>query len=87
MSRVYDPQAMENARRSWPTLQYAPSATEACRDADVVLVLTEWQQFRALDPAALAGVVKTPAVVDARNCLDAEAWRAAGWSYRALGRP
>jgi UDPglucose 6-dehydrogenase len=85
--RVYDPQAMENARRSWPTLQYTPSAAEACRDADVVLVLTEWQQFRALDPAVLAGVVKTPAVVDARNCLDAEAWRAAGWTYRALGRP
>jgi UDPglucose 6-dehydrogenase len=85
--RVHDPQAIENARRSWPTLHYAYSAVEACEDADVVLVLTEWQQFQDLDPAMLAGVVKTRAVVDARNCLDSTAWQAAGWTYRALGRP
>ena len=85
--RVHDPQAMENARRSWPTLHYAPTAVDACEDADLVLVLTEWQQFRDLDPTMLAGVVKTPAIVDARNCLDSAAWVAAGWTYRGLGRP
>jgi UDPglucose 6-dehydrogenase len=85
--RVHDPQANENARRSWPTLHYAPTAVDACEDADVVLVLTEWQQFRDLDPTMLAGVVKTPAIVDARNCLDSAAWVAAGWTYRGLGRP
>jgi UDPglucose 6-dehydrogenase len=85
--RVHDPQAMDNARRLWPTLHYAGSVMEACRGADVVLVLTEWRQFRELDPTALAGVVASPAIVDGRNCLDPAAWRSAGWTYRALGRP
>jgi UDPglucose 6-dehydrogenase len=84
---VHDPQAMPNARRSWPTLSYAESVFEACAGAHLVLVLTEWQQFREVDPARLAMVVATPAVVDGRNCLDPVAWRTAGWSYRALGRP
>ena len=85
--RVHDPQAMTNARRSWPTLRYAESVMEACDGAHLVMVLTEWQQFRELDPVALAGVVDVPAIVDGRNCLDPEVWRAAGWNYRALGRP
>lgn len=84
---VYDPQAMDNARRIYPTLEYAGSALGACRDADVVLHLTEWPEFRELDPATLGEVVGARAVVDGRNCLDAEAWRAAGWTYRGLGRP
>nr|WP_238992786.1 UDP-glucose/GDP-mannose dehydrogenase family protein [Jiangella aurantiaca] len=84
---VYDPKAMDNARKVFPTLRYAESAVEACRDASVVLHLTEWQEFRELDPAELAGIVETPVVVDGRNCLDADAWRAAGWTYRGLGRP
>jgi UDPglucose 6-dehydrogenase len=84
---VHDPQAMPNARRSWPTLSYAESVFEACAGAHLVLVLTEWQQFREVDPARLASVVATPAIVDGRNCLDPAAWRGAGWLYRALGRP
>jgi UDPglucose 6-dehydrogenase len=84
---VHDPQAMPNARRLWPTLHYADSVLEACVGAHVVLVLTEWQQFRETDPAVLAQVVATPTIVDGRNCLDAHEWRAAGWTYRALGRP
>ncbi|HEY9412959.1 MAG TPA: UDP binding domain-containing protein, partial [Jiangellaceae bacterium] len=84
---VYDPRAMDNARRIYPTLEYAGSALGACRDAAVVLHLTEWPEFRELDPVTLGGVVGARAVVDGRNCLDAEAWRAAGWTYRGLGRP
>ena len=84
---VHDPQAMANARRSWPTLHYADSVFEACAGAHVVLVLTEWQQFREVDPEVLGRVVATRAVVDGRNCLDPDTWRAAGWVYRALGRP
>jgi UDPglucose 6-dehydrogenase len=84
---VHDPQAMHNARRLWPTLSYAESVLEACRGAHAVLVLTEWTQFRELDPTALDDVVATRNVVDGRNCLDAGRWRAAGWTYRALGRP
>ncbi|HET6624789.1 MAG TPA: UDP-glucose/GDP-mannose dehydrogenase family protein [Nocardioidaceae bacterium] len=84
---VHDPQAMANARRLWPTLHYADSVIDACRGAHLVLVLTEWAQFRQLDPAVLAGVVAAPAIVDGRNCLDPLVWRSAGWTYRALGRP
>jgi UDPglucose 6-dehydrogenase len=84
---VHDPQAIPNARRMWPTLHYADSVMEACRGAHVVLVLTEWAQFREIDPTVLSEVVATPAVVDGRNCLDRDAWREAGWTYRALGRP
>jgi UDPglucose 6-dehydrogenase len=85
--RVYDPEAMGNAKQTHPTLAYAPCALEACRDADVVLHLTEWAEFRALEPAELADVVRARNLVDGRNALDPDRWRAAGWSFRALGRP
>jgi UDPglucose 6-dehydrogenase len=84
--RVYDPQAMNNAKNDYPTLAYAVSAVEACRDADVVLHLTEWQEFRDIDPVALGEVVRTRSIVDGRNALDRDRWRSAGWSFRALGR-
>ncbi|QKW39073.1 UDP-glucose/GDP-mannose dehydrogenase family protein [Actinomadura sp. NAK00032] len=84
---VYDPQAMRNARRAQPTLEYGDSALSAARDAHVVLLLTEWPEFRGMDPHALAEAVAERNIVDGRNALDPERWRAAGWNYRALGRP
>ncbi|RLU94770.1 UDP-glucose 6-dehydrogenase [Streptomyces griseocarneus] len=84
---VYDPKGMENARRLFPTLTYAESALEACRGAHVVLHLTEWAEFRELSPAALASVVAEANILDGRNALDAAAWRTAGWTFRAMGRP
>jgi UDPglucose 6-dehydrogenase len=84
---VYDPQATENARQVRPTLNYASSATQACEGAHVVLHLTEWPEFRELDPAELKTVVSNPVIVDGRLVLDADAWRAAGWIYRAPGKP
>ena len=84
---VFDPQAMDNSRALFPTLNYATSTFEACEGADAVLVLTEWAEFRSIDPIALKRIVRSAAVIDGRNCLDAAAWCAAGWSYRALGRP
>ncbi len=84
---VYDPEAMENARKVRPTLRYAGSALEACEDAHAVLHLTEWPEFRQLDPVTLKQVVAIPALIDARLLLDAVAWRAAGWTYRAPGKP
>lgn len=84
--RVYDPQAMTNARRLFPMLAYADSALQACTDADVVLHLTEWAEFRQMQPAALAEVVRQCNIVDGRNALDRELWRSEGWLYRALGR-
>ncbi len=83
---VYDPKAMDNAARLFPTLGYAPSAEDACAGADVVLHLTEWPEFRRLDPVALGGLVHRRTIVDGRNCLDVDAYRAAGWTYRGLGR-
>ncbi|MFI9262639.1 UDP-glucose dehydrogenase family protein [Streptomyces sioyaensis] len=84
---VYDPKGMENARRVFPTLSYADTALDAVRGADVVLHLTEWREFRELDPATLGDVVAERRILDGRNALDAALWRKAGWTYRALGRP
>ncbi|MEU2516362.1 UDP-glucose dehydrogenase family protein [Streptomyces syringium] len=84
---VYDPKGMDNARRLFPTLGYAPTALEACQGAHVVLHLTEWGEFRELDPVALGEVVAERRMLDGRNALDAGAWRSAGWFYRAMGRP
>ncbi|MFE9612695.1 UDP-glucose dehydrogenase family protein [Streptomyces sp. NPDC006012] len=84
---VYDPKGMDNARRLFPTLGYADSALEAVRGADVVLHLTEWREFRELDPAALGEVASTRLLLDGRNALDPQVWRQADWTYRAMGRP
>ncbi len=84
---VYDPKGMVNARRLFPTLGYADSAIEAVRGADVVLHLTEWREFRELDPAALGEAATARVLLDGRNALDPELWRQAGWTYRAMGRP
>ncbi|MCA1222678.1 UDP-glucose dehydrogenase family protein [Streptomyces sp. 8L] len=84
---VYDPKGMDNARRLFPTLGYAESALDAVRGADVVLHLTEWREFRELDAAELGAVASARVLLDGRNTLDAERWRAAGWTYRAMGRP
>ncbi|MCP9958734.1 UDP-glucose dehydrogenase family protein [Streptomyces sudanensis] len=84
---VYDPKGMDNARRVFPTLAYADSALEAVRGADVVLHLTEWREFREVDPEELGRVVNARIILDGRNALDADLWRAAGWTFRAMGRP
>ncbi|MCP3760366.1 UDP-glucose/GDP-mannose dehydrogenase family protein [Streptomyces sp. TBY4] len=84
---VYDPKGMDNARRVFPTLGYADTALDAARGAEVVLHLTEWREFRDLDPAALGEVVTDRLLLDGRNALDPAVWRAAGWTYRAMGRP
>ena len=83
---VHDPKAIPNAARTRPDLDYADTVEEACAGADVVLHLTEWQEYRDLDPAALKAVVAQPTVIDGRNALDPQRWRSAGWTYRALGR-
>ena len=84
--RVYDPAAMDNAKRAYPELRYGANAFDVARAADVVVLLTEWSEFREIDPEALGEVVRRRRVVDGRHALDADWWRAAGWEYRALGR-
>ncbi|CAL9536458.1 UDP-glucose 6-dehydrogenase YwqF [Nocardiopsis dassonvillei] len=83
---VYDPAALERAREAHPELNYADSMREAVTDADVVLLLTEWAEFREADPEELGGLVARRRIVDGRNALDPTFWRASGWTYRALGR-
>jgi UDPglucose 6-dehydrogenase len=84
---VYDPKAMDNARRACPVLDYADSVDDACRGAELLLLLTEWDEFRNLDPVATGEIVAEKRILDGRNALDRERWRGAGWTYRGLGRP
>ena len=83
---VTDPQAVPNAQRAWPDLQYADTAPAAAKDVDLVLLLTEWDEYRNLDPAEFGSIVAGKRILDGRNALDPVKWRAAGWAYRALGR-
>jgi UDPglucose 6-dehydrogenase len=82
---VYDPAALDNARRACPELSYAETLAEAARDARIVLLLTEWAEFADLTPDDLGAVVAQRNMVDGRNVLDPDLWRTAGWNYRALG--
>jgi UDPglucose 6-dehydrogenase len=84
---VHDPVAMPSAARKRPGLCCAPSVSDAAEGADLILHLTEWSDYRAIDPAALARVVAHPVIIDARCCLDAGLWREAGWTVHVLGRP
>ncbi|MBM7505802.1 UDP-glucose dehydrogenase family protein [Agromyces aurantiacus] len=84
---VYDPEANANAHRAYPDLDYVDSLAEAVTDADVVALLTEWREFGEADPEALGELVGRRRIVDGRHALDADAYRGAGWEFRALGRP
>ena len=85
--RATDPEAIETARRVRPGLDYVESIQEAISGADAIVVVTEWHQFRELDPTEVASWARGRVVVDGRNCLDASNWRSAGWTYAGLGRP
>jgi UDPglucose 6-dehydrogenase len=84
---VHDPVAMTNAARVRPDLRYADSVHDAAEGADLVLHLTEWSDYRAIDPQALRSIVASPILIDGRCTLDAAAWRAAGWTVLVPGRP
>jgi len=83
---AHDPVALDNASRLRPDLRSAKSVLEAAQDADLVLHLTEWGEYRSLDPAALAAVVTHPVIIDARCALDTRAWQSAGWTVHTVGR-
>ncbi|MET4639293.1 UDP-glucose/GDP-mannose dehydrogenase family protein [Mycetocola sp. 2940] len=80
-----DPEAIANSKLKHPQLAFGSTA-EALKGADIVVVVTEWNEYRSLDPVELASVVDGTIVVDGRNCLDVAAWRGAGWRYIGLGR-
>ena len=82
----YDPEAMDTARRAHPQLNYADSLETALAGSEAVVVVTEWKQFKNLDPAETLTKVARPVVFDGRNILNPEAWKSAGWEYRGMGR-
>ena len=82
-----DPHGIPNARLKHPQLKYAERTTDALRRAELVILVTEWDEYRTLDPVATAQAVAVPAIIDGRNVLDPVAWRAAGWRYWGMGRP
>ncbi|MGO2599030.1 UDP-glucose dehydrogenase family protein [Microbacterium gubbeenense] len=82
----YDPEAMDTARRAHPQLDYADSLEAALDGSEAVVVVTEWKQFKALDPAETLAKVARPVIFDGRNILDPAAWRDAGWTYTGMGR-
>jgi UDPglucose 6-dehydrogenase len=84
---AYDPVAMDRARITHPELEYAGSLIGAATGADVLLLLTEWAEFREADPELIGKAVARRRIADGRHALDPRAWQAAGWTYRALGRP
>ena len=81
-----DPKAVSNAMRRHPQLAYTEEIETALGGAHAVVLVTEWKQFRDIDPIWAAGLVRKPIIVDGRNCLDAQKWRAAGWTYQGMGR-
>lgn len=84
---VTDPKALANASRRFPELQFEEGLEAAITNADALLLLTEWREYRDLDPYATGNLVGARRILDGRNVLDAVKWRAAGWQYRGLGRP
>ena len=83
---VHDPKGIEPARKRFPNLQYAEVVTDAVKDADLILHLTEWKEYRAIDPTKISPLVKNKIIIDGRNMLDRDLWRSAGWKFHALGR-
>jgi UDPglucose 6-dehydrogenase len=83
---AHDPAATENASQLYPQLRCRGSVIEAAEGADLVLHLTEWDEYRAIRPSALVGVVAQRNIIDARCVLDVSIWESEGWSIRVLGR-
>jgi UDPglucose 6-dehydrogenase len=84
--RAYDPEGMTEARALLPELVYCNDAYEAMASADALVILTEWNAFRALDLARVKTLLATPLVIDLRNVYQPDEMAAAGLSYLSVGR-
>jgi UDPglucose 6-dehydrogenase len=84
--RVHDPKAIANAKTRFPTLGYFDTAEEACRNSDLIVLATEWDEYRSIDPSSFRSVVREPRLLDTRNAIDREYWSGAGWQVYSLGR-
>jgi UDPglucose 6-dehydrogenase len=86
--RAFDPEGMEQARAVLPaSVNYCRDAMDAAQDADLLIVVTEWNEFRAIDPARLREAMRGDLVMDLRNLYEPSAMRAAGFRYQCIGRP
>jgi UDPglucose 6-dehydrogenase len=83
---VHDPRALESAAEKIPELTYSHSIEETLTGADLTMHLTEWTNYRELDPTIIRKLVNIPTIFDGRNVLDATKWQSAGWKLLALGR-
>lgn len=83
---VYDPEGMDNAKKVFPTLDYAANTDDALREAELVILATEWKQFKELDPQQAGQLVDNKHIIDGRNVLPVADWQQAGWKVEALGR-
>ncbi|WP_426623135.1 UDP-glucose dehydrogenase family protein [Leifsonia sp. McL0607] len=81
-----DPEANPNTRKRAPHLTLVDTAADAVIDADIVILITEWPEFTALNPHEVGDLVSHKIIIDGRNALDPETWQTAGWRYRGLGR-
>ena len=84
--RVYDPEGMDNAKKVFPTLDYATTLEDALSGAELVILATEWQEFKDMDPQWAAKFVDKQLLIDGRNVLKVAEWQRSGWRLRALGR-
>jgi len=84
--RVYDPRAMPVARRQLNSVQYCEDAYAAARGADALLVVTDWEEFKALDLEQVKTLMRRPVIVDGRNIFDPSRMRELGFVYRGVGR-
>lgn len=83
---AYDPVAREEARKVLPEIEYAADEYEAANGADVLVFITEWNQFRALDMERIRGLMKVPRIADLRNIYEPADMRAMGFQYVGVGR-
>ena len=84
--RAYDPESMGQARLALPQIDYAEEPYQCARDADALVIVTEWEQFRALDLLRIKAAMRTPVVVDLRNIYRPDDMTRHGFSYTSIGR-
>lgn len=82
---IHDPKAIENAKSRFPSLSFSEDVADVLGGAEMLLHLTEWREYRDLDPKATRNLVAAPNIIDGRNALDRARWIEAGWNFRALG--
>ncbi|MDD5447887.1 MAG: UDP-glucose/GDP-mannose dehydrogenase family protein [Actinomycetota bacterium] len=83
---AYDPKAMDNARKQLEGIEFADNPYLAARDADALVILTEWDEFKWLDYPRIAELMKRPIILDTRNLLDPQVLRKEGFTYEGVGR-